>query len=78
MFVQKWNTKLSKYEQYELPKGATLFEKDMDKKVNCARCGGPMIYGQGYTSRQIHTRMGLGFSVCRNCYQNEFEEERME
>lgn len=74
--AMKWNFKTRKYEPYELPKGATLYESDMDAEVSCAQCGRSLTFGKGYTSRQIHNNGGMGFCVCGNCYAEEWEEEK--
>lgn len=67
----RWNEKSQEYERYELPNGATTYETEMDKEISCASCGKQMIFGEGYTSRQIHTHFGLGYSVCGDCYKKE-------
>lgn len=72
--VRKWDETKREYEPYDLPRGSTCFEIDMEKAVNCARCGKKMIFGNGYTSKQIHTEMGLGYCVCGKCYEKELKE----
>lgn len=47
----------------------------MDKIVACAQCGRKMLFGDGYTSRQIHTRQGFGYAVCEQCYDKEWKEK---
>ena len=32
-------------------------------------------FGDGYTSRQILTGLGFGYTVCEKCYKQEQEEE---
>ena len=34
-----------------------------------------MEYGDGYTSRTIHTINGFGYVVCEDCYDKERKEE---
>jgi len=75
MMVEKWNKRLIKYEPYELPVKAKLFSQDMDEVIACARCGKDMRFGDGYTSKQIHSPIGLGYSVCENCYGLELKED---
>lgn len=72
--ARKWNEEKREYKPYELPEGASCYEVDMDRVVNCARCGGAMLFGNGYTSKQIHTEMGFGYCVCEKCYEEEWEE----
>lgn len=74
--VQKWNFKTKKYEDYKLPKNATLIEMDLNKVIACASCGEALIYGLSYTSRQIHNHLGLGYCVCGKCYKKEIELDR--
>ena len=76
MNAQKWNPKMKKYAPYELPEGASIYEDDMEVIVSCAQCGREMRFGDGYTSKQIHTKYGMGYAICEKCYEQEREEER--
>ena len=76
MKARKWNPKTREYHDYELPDGACLYSDDMDKEIACAKCGQKMTFGDGYTSRQIHTEYGFGYAVCEKCYEKEWKEER--
>jgi hypothetical protein len=40
----------------------------MDEPCNCALCGREMTYGEGYTSLQVHTPTGFGYTVCKDCH----------
>ena len=72
----KWNFKAREYEPQELPDGATASALcQMDEEITCAECGKKMLYGDGYTSRKIHTVSGMGYVVCERCYDKEREEE---
>lgn len=73
MKLQKWNSMLHKYEDYEVPddRQITLYSDVMNKLVQCANCGRWIHYGDGYTSRTIHTEIGLGYAVCEYCYDEE-------
>lgn len=73
----KWNFKTKKYEPCELPDGATSSAwYEMDKVITCAECEKKMLYGDGYTSRKIHTTNGMGYIVCEQCYDKEYKEEK--
>lgn len=72
----KWNSEIKEYEPYKLPIGASAYETEMDKEINCASCGEPKEYGVCYTSRFIHTPAGFGYMVCEDCYTKERNEER--
>lgn len=74
MNIGKWNYKTRSYDPYELPRGnVQLLHDDMDAAINCASCGQPLIFGDSYTSQEIHTGVGLGFPVCFSCYESETE-----
>ena len=77
MMLRKWNYKTHEYDPYEVPDewNVSAFEADMDTIVNCAECGKLITFGQGYTSRKIHTPFGMGYVVCKDCYNKEIEEE---
>lgn len=76
--MKRWNVEKGVYEPYSVPKEwhCQAFETDMNKIINCARCGKEIPFGDSYASRQIHTDYGLAYSVCRTCYEKEYEEER--
>lgn len=73
MKAKKWNPKTREYHDYELPKNASVgfLSNNMDKEIACARCGKKMLFGDGYTSKQIHTEYGFGYAVCEQCYEKE-------
>lgn len=48
----------------------------MGEVITCAECKKKMLYGDGYTSRKIHTVNGIGYMVCKQCYDKEYEEEK--
>lgn len=37
--ARKWNWKKHEYEEYKLPKGASMYSSDMEYVVACAECG---------------------------------------
>lgn len=73
--MRKWNYETKEYELYSVPEDwyCPLYENDMDKKVNCACCGKEIRVGDGYTSQEIHTFSGFGYSVCEDCHAKERE-----
>ena len=75
MLLQKWNTIKREYEDYNVPDDWNVksFTKDMEEIVNCASCGKKMIYGNSYTSLEIHTPHGFGYGVCDECYRKELK-----
>lgn len=77
MMLRKWDYATHEYKPYEVPDDKTfiVYSADMDLPVNCANCFKDMTYGQGYTSRTIHTEVGFGYPVCEDCYEKEREYE---
>ena len=68
MKAKIWVDSKQKYESYELPDGATMYENDMDKVVSCACCGKKVLYGNTYNSHKIHGEFGFSYAVCGDCY----------
>lgn len=77
MILNKWDFTKHKYLPFKIPDEwvIILHSDDMDMTINCTNCGKEMDYGQGYTSRTIHTSMGFGYPVCEECYEVEFKNE---
>lgn len=73
MKAEKWNYETNKYDAYKLPEKAMVYTDNMEEMCQCASCGKEMVFGDGYTSLEIHTDLGLGFIVCSNCYEQEFQ-----
>ena len=63
-----WIESKHKYVPYELPDGASLYEDDMEKKVACCICGEKVKFGDCFTSRHVHTKNGMGYAECGECY----------
>lgn len=76
--LQKWSPARKTYLPYMIPGNwkVSTYETNMAAVVNCAACGQRLSFGDSYTSRQIHTPVGMGFAVCGKCYEREWEEER--
>lgn len=76
--LARWNYKTHAYDPFTPPDDwkVILYSEDMGKDINCANCGKPMTYGEGFTSQEIHTPIGLGYPVCEKCHQ--FETARKE
>ena len=73
---QKWEPYNRKYRLYILPEDELKYsvgEDGTDKVIACAGCGKPVKFGDAYTSLEIHTEAGIGFSVCPRCYIAEIE-----
>lgn len=69
MKAKRWNYETRTYDDYELPEGAHVIPKIKSGcKVVCACCGITMPIEVAYTSREIHTKLGLGYPVCTDCF----------
>ena len=75
MSAFKWDFNTKKYADYTPPPQASCYEADMGRVIQCASCGKFLEFGQGYTSRQIHTHLGFGYIVCPDCYLKEWQED---
>lgn len=73
--ARKWLWRENRYEEYKLPKGKYIVSTDdMEALTTCPHCGKEFPYGECYTSREIHSVMGIGLWVCKDCYTQEWLE----
>lgn len=74
--MRKYNEKTKTYEPYSVPKewNCLVHTTNMSEVVNCARCGKLLMFGNGYSSMQIHNDYGLGYTVCVECHEKEWQE----
>lgn len=75
--MMKWNPRTRSYSPYNIPAdwNTPIYSTDMSEVINCAQCGKKITYGDSYTSKQVHTDIGFGYPVCRDCYEKEWKEE---
>lgn len=71
--MKKWNYDTHTYDDYEGYPGAKSCSDDMNEIVQCAGCGKDIKYGMTYASVEIHTNLGLGYGVCKDCYSAEWK-----
>lgn len=64
----KWIDEKKEYIPYDLPDGACLYTDNMEQEIACCQCGKKVKFGDCYTSRTIHTELGLGYAECEDCY----------
>lgn len=78
--MKRWNVYTKQYEDYSIPEEWTCktYANDMAEKVNCAQCGKVITFGESYTSLEVHTNRGFGYSVCEDCYSREVERRKHE
>lgn len=76
--IKKWNSEERIYEPYIVPEDwkICLYTNDFEKEINCCQCGKKTTYGDCYTSLEVHNDFGLGFAVCDECYEKEWERRR--
>lgn len=72
--AEKFDFETEKYEPYTLPDKASLYEQDLDEVIECASCGRNVVYGDCFTSDAIHNKRGLGYMICPECYEKEWNE----
>lgn len=77
MLLHKWNREIFAYDDYEVPNdwNVRAFSLDMGMIVNCPHCGREVLFGDCFTSHEIHTQHGMGYAVCGECYDKEWERE---
>ena len=75
MKLGKWNYKTKKYDKIQVPDNWNVktYVGDLNQVINCAQCGKEVVAGDTYTSKEIHTKYGIGFMVCEECYNKEIE-----
>ena len=69
----KWNFFKREYEKFT-PAEVGIYKtycSNMNERVNCPHCGKRMKFRDSYTSLQIQTGIGMGFAVCKTCYDKE-------
>ena len=76
MMIRKWNYEKHVYEPYEIPyRNICTYAVDMDTPCQCAACGKGILFGDGYTSKVLHTETGFGYAVCFDCHIEEMVEK---
>lgn len=78
--IGRWNYTTKAYDPYPIDPTwkIRLYSEDMGEQINCTNCGGDMTYGEGFTSRELHNAVGLGYPVCESCYEIERKREMKE
>lgn len=69
--MKKWNYITKEYDSYNIPLDwdCRTYCFNMDEVINCASCGKKIMYGNGYTSHEIHTNKGcFGYTICDVCH----------
>ena len=78
MILERWNPKTHEYEDFEVPDGRKVrcTALIMEELIDCVSCGLTLPYKEMFTSIEIHTQHGFGYSVCPDCYEEEQRRNR--
>lgn len=78
MILNKWNYKRHIYEDYQVPDewNVKTYGDGMEEIINCCQCGKKIKFKDSYTSLEVHTEIGFGYSVCEDCYNEEWKRRR--
>lgn len=77
MVLGKWNYETHEYDPYEIPDEWNVpLITELEEIINCPHCGREVKYGETYTSKEIHNKVGFGYPVCDKCYEEEWERRR--
>lgn len=77
-FLQRWDYDLHEYQLFMVPAdwNVTVGGNNMDELINCPTCGCILKVEDSYTSKEVHTNIGIGFCVCEKCHDEEWERRR--
>lgn len=80
MLLRKWDYEKHEYEPYIVPDEweCRYSGFDMSEIINCCQCGKEVMFGECYTSLEVHTFYGIGYMVCENCHDVEMERKLCE
>ena len=73
--IGRWNYNTRSYDPVEIPEEwqVRTYSERMSAPTTCPHCGRTFHFGDMYTSMEFQTDFGFGYSVCRECYEEEFE-----
>lgn len=75
--AKRWDFFKREYTTVQIEDDCKTFSDDMDEEVTCPNCRKKFKFGDGYTSRRWHRAGGMGYIVCSNCYEEEWQLERL-
>lgn len=77
MKINKWNYMTRQYDEVTLPDlNYKTYSNDMKEIVNCPHCFKEVTHAETYTSMEFHTEFGMGYGVCDECYQKEWQRRK--
>lgn len=73
--LMKWDYETHSYHNYSIPADWKVYVggADMSQIINCAGCGKELPMGEAFASLEIHSKMGFGYGVCKECNEEEWE-----
>lgn len=73
--LMKWDYETHSYHQYGVPAEWKVYVggDDMSQIINCAGCGKELPMGEAFASLEIHSKVGFGYGVCKECNDKEHE-----
>ena len=73
--LYRWDYGTRSYHKYAVPAEWKVYVggADMSQIINCAGCGKELPMGEAFASLEIHTKMGFGYGVCKECNDKEHE-----
>ena len=73
--MKEWDYGTHRYTQYKVPADWYCpLIAGLEEKVNCARCGKEVTFGDTYTSMELfEDGEAFGYSVCEECHEKEYE-----
>lgn len=72
--LRRWNYETHEYDVFISPSDFLVLVTDnMDLEIGCACCGKHLLFGETYTSKEIHNDSGLGYPICDVCHTQEYE-----
>lgn len=76
MKAYKWDFARREYDEADIPGTCSNYKDDFDELVTCPGCGKQVRFGDTFTSRLYHDRIGFGYGVCEKCHEGELLMER--
>ena len=68
--MQKYDFIKKQYTPYTPPQNIMVHANE---ELNCAACGRTINEHNAYTSAAIQNDIGIGYLICKSCYEHELE-----
>ena len=67
----KWDFNKKEYASVFIDDECSMKENNLKKIIKCPNCNKEFQCGLGYTSLKYHNDFGLGYIVCKDCYEKD-------